>query len=201
MQWDVAFPSVEHLLSSMRRLLEFLLATTLLVLTAPVLLVLGLLIRITSEGPALFRQERVGLAQQPFICLKLRTMKTGTRQAGTHEIGASAITTIGHYLRKSKLDELPQLINVLRGQMSFVGPRPCLPIQTELISEREARGVYALRPGITGLAQVRGIDMSNPLRLAECDAEYVERRTLMLDAKIILQTMTGHGLGDHTRQL
>lgn len=167
------------------------------IIMAPVLAALCLLVRLTSEGPALFRQERVGKGRRPFFCLKLRTMKVGTQQAGTHEIGADAVTTIGAILRKSKLDELPQLINVLRGEMSFVGPRPCLVSQEELIREREARGVYELLPGITGWSQVRGIDMSNPLRLAESDAEYVRNRSLKLDLMILWRTATGRGFGDH----
>ncbi len=172
-------------------------AGLLFIIMAPVLAALCLLVRLTSEGPALFRQERVGKGRRPFFCLKLRTMRIGTQQAGTHEIGADAVTKIGAILRKSKLDELPQLINVLRGEMSFVGPRPCLPSQEELIREREARGVYELLPGITGWSQIRGIDMSNPLRLAESDAEYVRNRSLKLDLMILWRTATGRGFGDH----
>lgn len=176
-----------------------LLAGLLLLLAAPLLLVLCVAIRLGSEGPALFRQERVGKDRRPFECLKLRTMKRGTRQAGTHEIGADAITPLGRFLRKAKLDELPQLLNVLRGEMSFVGPRPCLPSQEELVREREARGVFAVLPGITGLGQVRGIDMSDPVALSECDAEYVRRRSLALDGTILWRTLTGRGFGDRVR--
>ncbi len=183
----------------MKRFLEMLLAGLLLLLAAPLLLVLCVAIRLGSEGPALFRQERVGKDRRPFECLKLRTMKRGTRQAGTHEIGADAITPLGRFLRKAKLDELPQLLNVLRGEMSFVGPRPCLPSQEELVREREARGVFAVLPGITGLGQVRGIDMSDPVALSECDAEYVRRRSLALDGTILWRTLTGRGFGDRVR--
>ena len=183
----------------MKRCLEFLLAGMLFLFLAPLLLVLCLAVRWNSHGPALFRQERVGKDRSPFICLKLRTMKSGTRQAGTHEIGADAVTGLGKILRKLKLDELPQLINVLRGEMSFVGPRPCLPTQTELVREREIRGVFTLLPGITGLGQVRGIDMSDPVRLAECDAEYVRNRSWTLDAAIVWRTLVGGGFGDRVR--
>jgi O-antigen biosynthesis protein WbqP len=178
------------------RLLERLLAGLMLALAAPLLLVLAAAVRLGSEGPALFRQERVGKERRPFLCLKLRTMRQGTRQAGTHEIGADAVTALGRFLRKAKLDELPQLLNVLRGEMAFVGPRPCLPSQEELVREREARGVFALLPGITGLGQVRGIDMSDPVRLAECDAEYLRRRSFALDAAILWRTAFGGGFGD-----
>jgi lipopolysaccharide/colanic/teichoic acid biosynthesis glycosyltransferase len=92
-------------------------------------------------------------------------MAAGTKQAGTHEVSASSVTKIGRFLRATKLDEIPQLWNVVRGEMAFVGPRPCLPSQTELVQEREIRGVYGIIPGITGLGQVRGIDMSEPVRL------------------------------------
>ena len=170
-----------------------------LLFVAPLLAVLSLVIRMNSEGPAFFRQERVGKDRKAFLCLKLRTMKTGTRQAGTHEIGADAITPVGGFLRKVKLDELPQLINVLRGEMSFVGPRPCLPTQEELVREREARRVFTVLPGITGLGQIRGIDMSDPVALAECDAEYLRRRSLALDATIVWRTLVGSGFGDRVR--
>lgn len=182
------------------RLFERILAGLMLLAAALPLLVLGLAIRLGSEGPALFRQERVGRGRRPFLCLKLRTMRQGTRQAGTHEIGADAVTPLGRFLRKAKLDELPQLINVLRGEMAFVGPRPCLPSQEELVREREARGVYALLPGITGLGQVRGIDMSDPVRLAECDAEYLRRRSPVLDMAILWRTLFGGGFGDRVRR-
>ncbi len=182
------------------RLIERLFAGLMLVLAGPLLLVLAAAVRLGSEGPALFRQERVGKGRRPFLCLKLRTMRQGTRQAGTHEIGADAVTPLGRFLRKAKLDELPQLLNVLRGEMAFVGPRPCLPSQEELVREREARGVFALLPGITGLGQVRGIDMSDPVRLAECDAEYLRRRSLALDVAILWRTAFGGGFGDRVNR-
>jgi lipopolysaccharide/colanic/teichoic acid biosynthesis glycosyltransferase len=97
------------------------------------------------------------------------------------------------------MDELPQLWNVLKGEMSFVGPRPCLPIQRELIDERQKRGVFDLRPGITGLAQVQGIDMSDPRRLAEVDATYMKKQNLMFDFLLIVRTVTGSGRGDRVR--
>jgi len=180
----------------MNRFLEWLLAAAGLVLALPVLAVLVPVIRLASPGPALFRQERVGRNRERFTLYKLRTMTQGTVQAGTHEVSAAAVTPVGRFLRASKLDELPQLINVVRGEMALVGPRPCLPVQEELIEEREKRGVFALRPGITGLGQVRGIDMSDPVRLAECDAEYVARRSFAGDVRLLWQTVRGEGKGD-----
>jgi O-antigen biosynthesis protein WbqP len=118
-------------------------------------------------------------------------MHQGTKSLPTHEVGEKAITKAGRTLRRLKLDELPQLWNVLKGEMSLVGPRPCLPTQGELIERRRELGVYALRPGITGLAQVRGIDMSDPNKCAAADAEYLKHRSLRLDAEIILKTLGG----------
>jgi len=183
----------------MRSFVERALALLVLVLASPALAALALLIRLDSPGPALFRQERVGRGRRPFLCHKLRTMALGTRQAGTHEIGATAVTRMGSFLRRTKLDELPQLWNVVRGDMAFVGPRPCLPSQSELIEERERRGVYAVLPGITGLGQIRGIDMSDPARLAETDAEYLQSRGLAFDLRILWRTALGGGGGDRVK--
>ncbi|MEM9016399.1 MAG: sugar transferase [Verrucomicrobiota bacterium] len=180
----------------MKNFLERVIAAAGLVFALPFLALGAILVRSTSPGPAIFRQERVGYRKQPFTCLKLRTMSVGTKQAGTHEVSASALTPVGGFLRKTKLDELPQLVNVIRGEMSFVGPRPCLPSQGELVAARESRGVFEVLPGITGLGQVRGIDMSDPERLAKVDAEYVEMRSLGLDFQLIFQTITGAGQGD-----
>ncbi len=137
----------------------------------------------------MFRQVRVGRNEQTFICNKFRTMHQGTAQRGTHEISASALTPIGSVLRSFKLDELPQLWNVLKGEMSLVGPRPCLPNQTKLVAERRARDVFSATPGITGLAQVEGIDMSRPEKLAEIDQTYIRTRSLGMDLKLILRTL------------
>lgn len=172
-----------------RRVIECAIAAAGLVLTSPVLLGCALLIRSTSPGPALFAQERVGRDLRTFRCLKLRTMWRDTAHVPTHQAAAGAVTPVGRFLRRTKLDEVPQLWNVVMGDMSFVGPRPCLPKQSELIEARLVRGVYALRPGITGLAQVRGIDMSQPERLAGVDAEYLLRRSLTLDLRILAATI------------
>ncbi len=163
------------------------------------LLIWGL-IRAGSPGPGIFAQERVGRDGAIFTCYKFRTMKQGTVQAGTHEVSGDAITPLGRFLRRTKLDELPQLWNVLTGEMSFVGPRPCLPSQTTLIDEREKRGVLSLRPGITGLAQINDIDMSDPLRLAEKDAEYLRARSFGLDLSILFRTVFQRaGSGDRVK--
>ncbi|MDA7946877.1 MAG: sugar transferase [Hyphomicrobiaceae bacterium] len=176
-------------MSSLKRVLDFSAAAVGLIILSPVILLIAIVARLTSSGPVVFRQERLGLDERPFVCYKFRTMYPGTAQRATHEISASAVTPAGGFLRKFKLDELPQLWNVLRGDMSLVGPRPCLPVQEELVTERRKHGVFSVRPGITGLAQVEGIDMSEPKRLAERDADYVRLQSIPLDVSLIFRTV------------
>lgn len=171
-----------------KRLLDLVLAVPGLLVAAPVVLIAMAAIRATSEGPAIFAQERVGRHERLFRCYKLRTMYVNTPHVATHEVAASAITPVGAFLRRVKIDELPQLWNVVVGQMSMVGPRPCLPGQHDLIRHRRTLGVFALRPGITGLAQVRGVDMSDPQRCAQTDAEYMQAISLAEDARLIIRT-------------
>jgi O-antigen biosynthesis protein WbqP len=167
----------------------------LLVFGVPILILIWL-IRRDSEGPGLFVQQRMGREHRIFTCYKLRTMRADTVLAASHETPRSAVTPLGMTLRKWKLDELPQLWNVLRGEMSFVGPRPCLPMQHELIAEREAKGIFAQTPGITGLAQVQHIDMSDPRRLVAVEAQYLANHSFVGDLLLILRTVTGGGVGD-----
>ncbi len=166
-----------------------------LVVASPVLLfiyVAGLF----DTGSPLFKQERVGRHKKPFVLVKFRTMTVGTASVATHLAASASVTRMGAFLRRTKLDELPQLWNVLKGEMSLVGPRPNLFNQSELIVEREALGVYKVRPGITGLAQVAGIDMSTPALLAETDAKMIRELSLSLYFKLIFQTVAGKGSGD-----
>jgi hypothetical protein len=121
-------------------------------------------------------------------------MRLGTKETDTHLVDAKSVTGIGRILRKLRLDEIPQLFNVLTGEMSLVGPRPSLPTQTDLIAARQAENVYTVRPGITGLAQIQGLDMSNPLELAKVDGAYVRDRSIVLDLRIIFQTITGRAI-------
>ena len=175
----------------LKRIFDACCAALMLVLAGPVILLLAFAIRRESEGPGIFVQERVGRNGRHFRCYKLRSMYGGLPSVPTHQALASQITPIGRALRRWKLDELPQLWNVLRGDMSLVGPRPCLPTQAELIEERLKRGVLSVRPGITGLSQINGIDMSDPARLAEKDAQYVRDRSLLLDLRILFLTFFG----------
>lgn len=172
-----------------KRAFDLVVAAAMLVVTSPVLVVAMLVIRATSPGPAIFSQVRVGRAGALFACHKLRTMHQGTPSLPTHEAPANSVTAVGKVLRGTKIDELPQLWNVLKGEMSLVGPRPCLPTQTELIGHRKALGVLQAFPGITGLAQIRGIDMSDPKLCAETDAEYLKTASIGLDIRIVIGTI------------
>ena len=160
------------------------------------LLAIWVLVKLTSPGPGIFAQKRVGKDGKEFTCWKFRSMKIGTQQVGTHELSEASITPVGRILRKLKFDELPQVFNILRGEISLIGPRPCLPSQSELISLRRSAGVFQLLPGISGLAQINGIDMSDPARLALWDAKYMALRCIVLDLKICFATATGRGQGD-----
>ncbi len=154
-----------------------------------------------DTGKPLFLQKRVGRGLQPFVLIKFRTMTLNTRDIATHLVSLEAITPLGSLLRRTKLDELPQLWNVLKGDMSLVGPRPCLLNQQELINARKTRGVYLVRPGITGLAQVSGIDMSTPELLAEIDEKMLRNIGILNYFKLLLMTVLGRGGGDRICKL
>jgi lipopolysaccharide/colanic/teichoic acid biosynthesis glycosyltransferase len=170
-----------------------------LLLLSPLILLL-FIIGYLDTGSPLFRQVRVGRYQQAFHLLKFRSMHPNTQAVATHLVQTSAITKWGSFLRKSKLDELPQLINVFMGDMSLVGPRPNLFNQEELIAERSKKVVYRVRPGITGLAQVKKIDMSTPKLLAETDAKMIAKFNLFNYFHYIFLTLYGKGFGDRVRE-
>ena len=169
-----------------------------LLLLWPVLLIVTL-IGLFDTGSPIFLQERVGRHKKPFSLIKFRTMAVSTESVASHLASSSSITKFGAFLRKTKIDELPQLINVLKGEMSLVGPRPNLFNQVELISERDFLGVYNVLPGITGLAQVKNIDMSTPKLLAKTDREMIDTLTLANYFRYIMMTATGSGAGDAVR--
>jgi len=169
-----------------------------LVVGFPVLLALTV-VGLFDTGSPVFRQVRVGRHQKPFTLVKFRTMKVDTASVATHLASSASITRFGHFLRKTKLDELPQLWNVLKGEMSLVGPRPGLFNQEELTAERAKRGVFDVRPGITGLAQVNEIDMSTPALLAETDQKMIQSLTVVDYFKYIFMTVVGRGAGDRIR--
>jgi len=166
-----------------------------IVLLSPAFVVVFIVLLFESGSPV-FTQKRMGRNKSPFILIKFRTMSLDTVSVATHLLDRSSVTTFGNFLRKTKLDELPQLWNVLRGDMSLVGPRPNLLNQEELIKAREALNVYSVRPGITGLAQIRGIDMSMPDLLAKTDAKMISTMSLIKYFKYIFLTVAGKGQGD-----
>ena len=172
----------------MIRLLDLIVSFFGLLLLFP-LFILIFFLGFLDTGYPLFIQKRVGLNLKNFTLIKFRTMKISTLSAGTHLIDSSNITCFGYFLRKFKLDELPQLLNVLMGHMSLVGPRPCLPNQKRLIIERKKIGIYKFKPGITGLAQVSGINMSRPVLLAKTDLKMIKQINLFYYFYYIFKTV------------
>lgn len=179
----------------MIRLFDIILSLLGLVALTPVLILIYLALLFNTGSP-LFLQERVGRGKKPFTLVKFRTMKRETPSAASHLVEADAVTSLGKILRRLKLDELPQLYNVLKGEMSLVGPRPCLFSQTELIAQRDQLEVFHVRPGVTGLAQLKKIDMSTPELLAKTDAQMIDSLSLKNYLLYIFLTMIGRGVGD-----
>jgi lipopolysaccharide/colanic/teichoic acid biosynthesis glycosyltransferase len=179
-----------------KRIFDLALAILLALPAALLTAICALFVFMEARANPLFVQTRVGLGKKQFRLVKLRTMAPQTRDLPSHQVGTQAFLKSGKMLRALKFDELPQIWNVLTGEMSFVGPRPCLPIQTDLIEERSKLGVYEVRPGISGLAQILGIDMSTPRKLAEIDSLYLQQQSLRGDLVIIVRTVLGRGRGD-----
>ena len=177
------------------RLLDIFMAFTGLVLALPVLFVVVILGYLDTGSP-IFVQERLGRNKKTFKLIKFRTMSIDTKSVASHLSNSHSITKIGGYLRKTKIDELPQLINVLKGEMSLVGPRPGLNNQIDLTIAREKAGVFHAIPGITGLAQITGVDMSTPEMLAEVDSKMIQNLTVSNYFKYIFLTVLGRGCGD-----
>ena len=182
---------------------DVLFALLALICLSPVYLALALAVKISSPGPVLFRQKRVGRGGRLFTIYKFRTMRTDTpRDTATHLLQDPAryITGVGAFLRRSSLDELPQFFNVLKGDMSIVGPRPALYNQYDLIAAREKAGVNAVRPGITGLAQISGRDeLPIPVKV-RYDREYVENLSLKMDARCFFGTIISVLRGEGVRE-
>ncbi len=177
------------------RVLDFIFALCGLLFILPVLVLLTV-IGLFDTGSPVFRQIRVGRNKEPFTLIKFRTMEKNTAHMASHLANSSSVTAYGGFLRKTKLDELPQLWNVLVGEMSLVGPRPNLFNQEELIKERDKLDVYSVRPGITGLAQINKIDMSTPELLSQTDAKMISQLNLKSYFKCIFMTIIGKGSGD-----
>jgi O-antigen biosynthesis protein WbqP len=172
----------------MIRIFDFFFSFIGLIFLSP-LLILIFFIGLFDSGSPLFIQSRVGYNLKPFLLIKFRTMPMGVRSAGTHLIKDIKLSSFGYFLRRTKLDEIPQLLNVFLGDMSLVGPRPCLFNQRKLISERKKRGVFKVRPGITGLAQISGINMKTPTLLSKTDQKMIKDMSLYNYFYYILKTI------------
>ena len=183
------------MITALLRIFDIFLSIVGLLLALPVMLLI-LVLSMVETGRPIFLQERVGRNKKPFILIKFRTMAPNTPSLATHLASSHAITPLGRFLRRAKLDELPQLWNVLIGEMSLVGPRPGLPNQPELTVAREKLGIFEVRPGITGLAQINGIDMSKPELLSQTDARMIAEMSVRNYFKYIFLTFIGKGGGD-----
>lgn len=172
----------------MIRFFDLIFSTLGLLLFSPLLILLFVLGYLINKSP-LFMQARIGHLNKPFILVKFRSMLKHTKSKPTHLVDPSSITPYGSFLRKTKLDEVPQLWNVLIGDMSLVGPRPCLSNQKKLIKERKKRGVHRSKPGITGLAQIEGITMKNPTILASTDKRMIKNLNICLYFYYIFRTL------------
>ncbi len=174
----------------MKRVIDLILALLAIAIFAVPIVIIALLVNVTSRGPVLYWSDRIGRYNQIFKMPKFRSMRVGTPAVATHLLAdpATFLTPIGGFLRKSSLDELPQLWNILTGEMSFVGPRPALFNQEDLIALRTERGVHKLVPGLTGWAQINGRDEIPIPQKVELDSEYLQNMSFWLDMKILLLT-------------
>ena len=159
-----------------------------LILISPIIFISLFLVWLEDGSPVIFVQERLGLSKNKFKILKIRTMYKSAPNLGTHEVANAYYLNIGSIIRKIKIDELPQLVNHLKGELELIGPRPGLPSQVKLKEYRDAYNIFNIKPGITGLAQVLGYDMSNPRALAMIDSLYIKNRSIQLDVKIFFAT-------------
>lgn len=181
--------------AKVKRILDVLLAIIMLTVLLPFIVLIAILVQVDSPGPVLYAQKRVGQGGRFFTIYKFRTMIVGTPELATDRLSDPQryITRVGRFLRKTSLDELPQLWNILREDMSFVGPRPALHNQKELIALRRAMGIDRLKPGLTGWAQINGRDEVNDVEKAELDAYYLRHQSLWLDLLILLRTVLAVG--------
>jgi O-antigen biosynthesis protein WbqP len=175
-----------------KRVIDFTLSLIAMIILLPVFLIIAILIKLDSKGPVLFKQKRVGKNKKYFYILKFRTMRIDTPEdMPTHMLKTPEmfITRVGKFLRKTSLDELPQIINILKGEMSIIGPRPALWNQYDLIEERDKYGANDIYPGLTGWAQINGRD-ELPIDIkAKYDGEYVEKMSFLFDVKIFFKTI------------
>ena len=174
----------------MKRVLDFVFGIAAIVLLSPLLLALSVFILLSDGRPVIFTQQRVGMGDRLFTICKFRTMKKGVGDHAKHDLQNydDCLIRGGNFLRRTSLDELPQLFNIVAGQMSFVGPRPLIPQEERIREMRREAGVYSVRPGVTGLAQVSGRECITDEEKTAFDKQYVENRSLWLDFKILCKT-------------
>ncbi|WP_445767928.1 sugar transferase [Rheinheimera sp.] len=173
-----------------KRVLDIFVSLAALMLLSPLLLIAALLIKVFDPGPVIFCQNRIGRNGEPFVFYKFRSMPVNTGDIPSDRIGAVKIRPVGRFIRRTSIDELPQLFNILRGDMSIVGPRPPITSQIELIETRRANGALLCRPGLTGLAQICSFDGMTVSQKAAFDGTYARSVTFLGDVKIILGTFT-----------
>ena len=163
-----------------------------LIFIFPILVIVGLFIVVEDGFPIFFKQDRIGKGGKKFKIIKIRTLKNDTPNLGTHDLEEDHMLTNGKWIRKLKIDEFPQLINVVRGDINIVGPRPGLEMQTKLLDARLSRDIYSIKPGITGLSQILGYDMSEPKQLAKIDKIFLDKRSLKLRIFILFGTFLSY---------
>jgi len=175
-----------------KRLLDITISGVGIIITSPFLGVIALIIKTTSKGPVLFKQQRYGRHQKPFVCYKFRSMYiTAPKDMPTWKLEnpEEHITPVGKFLRKTSMDELPQLFNIFKGEMSLIGPRPVVLKEKKLIEAREKVGANDVRPGLTGWAQINGRDLVGTEEKAELDGRYVKRMSFLVDCKVFFKTI------------
>jgi len=177
------------------RYLDIIFSVFILALSLPLIVLVTIVLFFQLKYP-IFSQRRLGKNMNEFTLYKFRTMPVGTKSIGSHLLRNVSISRFGHFLRKYKIDELPQLLNVLKGDMSLVGPRPCLPNQFKVISQRQKRLVFSVKPGITGRSQLMNIDMSMPVELAVSDSSMIDSLNISMYLKYLFLTALGNGNGD-----
>lgn len=174
--------------SHLKRLGDILFAICAIIALSPIILLTAIAIYLEDGSPAIFRQKRVGLNRIEFTILKFRSMPNGTRNVSSRDATQLKVTKVGRFIRRTNLDELPQLFNILFGSMSLIGPRPALAAQTELVEARTKAGIYEIRPGLTGLAQVNSYENMPEEEKVKWDAKYRDELSLIMDVKIVLKT-------------
>lgn len=172
----------------MKRIFDFLSSLSILVIVIPLLIVISFFIKISDRGPVLFKQTRIGRYQKPFELLKFRSMPISTPNVSSSKLSTIRFNIFQRFIRRTNIDELPQLINILKGEMSLIGPRPCLESQKKLISLRNKKNIFSLKPGLTGFAQVNSYDDMPDTEKVNFDFIYLQKKSFIFDMKIILKT-------------